>query len=45
MEYSVVVDDAVPTSSNNHICCIVNLFVFDRVATIRISMWSRILPF
>jgi hypothetical protein len=32
MEYSIVVDQAAPTCSNNHICCSVNLFVFDRVA-------------
>ena len=45
MNYSIVVDVAIPTSSNNHISCCVNLLVLDHVAIPFISIWSRVMPF
>ena len=44
MDYTVVVDVAVPTSSNNHISCCVNLLVLDHAALPTASIWSRVLP-
>ena len=45
MDYLVVVDEAEPTSSYNHISCCINLLVLDNVALSNVSIWSRVLPF
>jgi hypothetical protein len=44
MDYPVVVDVAIPTSSNNYISRWILLLVLDNVALPIVSIWSRVLP-